>query len=142
MQQEFSKIELEHLGKQSARVEKLFGLKHKPGFPNKVALSNWYIQTLIAQHFKCHYCDTSIIDIQHLIDIGLLRTRKTGYGVRGPILEIDKRINEDGYSPENCALSCYYCNNDKSYTLADEDYKTFFGSARSKYFKHLLESSD
>lgn len=59
-----------------------------------------------------------------------------GEGRRGPVLEIDK--NDETYVPENCVLSCYYCNNDKSYTSSKEDYKVYFGKNRHQYFKTLL----
>jgi len=58
-------------------------------------------------------------------------------GRRGPVLEIDK--NDDTYVPKNCVLSCYYCNNDKSYTSSKEDYKDYFGKNRHQYFKTLLD---
>ena len=73
-----------------------------------------------------------------LIKAQILKTRKIGYGERGPVLEIDKKINENGYSPDNCVLSCYYCNNDKSYILDSEDYKEHFGKNRKKHFSKLL----
>jgi len=92
---------------------------------------------LKTQKFRCFYCETSIIDINKLIDCGLLKTRAVkGEGRRGPVLEIDK--NDDTYVPENCVLSCYYCNNDKSYTSSKEDYKVYFGKNRHQYFKTLL----
>jgi len=124
------------------RVECLFQAKHRPGFRNKGELASWYIEKLVEQDFRCYYCDTSIFDIRQLIDNELLLTRKTGYGRRGPILEIDRIINPNGYNPINCVLSCYYCNNDKSSTLEGEVYKRFFGKARNSFFKHLLEARD
>jgi len=45
--------------------------------------------------------------------------------------EVDKKINDLVYSKENCVLACYYCNNDKSYTVNDEVYKPFLGPARN-----------
>lgn len=120
------------------RVAKLFGIKYRVGFPTKEAFTTWYVNQLQKQDFNCYYCDTSIFDIRKLINRNKLLTRKTGYGVRGPILEIDKMINAEGYLPANCVLSCYYCNNDKSYTLNSVDYKKFFGPTRKAFFEHLL----
>lgn len=131
-------IQEAYTSREKGRVEKLFCKKHKQGFPTKESLSAWYIDKLIEQELKCYYCETSIFDIRRLIDAGLLLPRKTGYGFRGPVLEIDRKINSKGYSPSNCVLSCYYCNNDKSYILEDEAYKTFFGRSRNAYFIHLL----
>lgn len=121
------------------RTSKLFATKHKPHFPTKEFFSNWYVKKLEEQNFRCYYCDTSIFDIRKLIYEKKLLARKIGYGFRGPVFEVDKMNNSLGYSPTNCVLSCYYCNNDKSYTLNSEDYKIFFGSGRKAFFDYLLQ---
>ncbi len=97
---------------------------------------------MIIQEHKCFYCETSIFDIRRLIDNEMLLTRKVRYGVRGPILEIDRKDNPLGYNLANCVLSCYYCNNDKSYTLNSEEYKAFFGPNRNAYFRYLITQLD
>lgn len=122
------------------RVNKLFNKKHKPGFTNKTDLADWFANKLIEQDFKCKYCETSIFDIRKLIKNKKLKTRKIGYGERGPVLEIDKKINEIGYTKGNCVLACYYCNNDKSYILDYDDYKKYFGENRKNFFNALLKS--
>lgn len=123
------------------RISKLFSTKHKPGFQSQTDLANWYERQIKKQKFKCYYCDTSIFDICSLIEINKIKTRRIRFGVRGPVLEIDKKINGNGYTPDNCVLSCYYCNNDKSYTLDSEDYKEHFGKNRNKYFEYLKNNS-
>ena len=101
-------------------------------------MAAWFVEKLKRQNFSCFYCETSIFDINKLIDEGLLKTRAVkGEGRRGPVLEIDK--NDDVYVPENCVLSCYYCNNDKSYTSSKNDYKENFGANRKKYFDNLIK---
>lgn len=124
---------------QHKRVEKLFNkLKHS-NFENKKGLADWYVNQLKEYGCKCFYCETSIHDIVNLITKRSLKTRAVrGGGIRGPVLEIDK--NDNTYSKDTCVLACYYCNNDKSYTLDKEDYKKYFGENRKKYFKKLLES--
>jgi len=119
------------------RALNLFGRRHKPGFENKSQFAEWFIDQLYRQDLSCHYCETSIFQINILIDTGVLKKRKTGHGWRGPVLEVDKCSNHFGYSPENCVLSCYYCNNDKSYTLDSEAYKQFFGLNRKAFFEFL-----
>ena len=136
----FSEIE-KFLAIEKERVKKLYTTKkHKPGFKTNEDFVNWYVIKILNQNFKCYYCKTSIFDINKLIDAKKLKTRKTGYGKRGNVLEIDKKINETGYNPDNCVLSCYYCNNDKSYILDSEEYKKHFGKNRKKYFRKLLNS--
>jgi hypothetical protein len=131
----------ELLRAEEARVLKLYNSsKHKAGFINKKNFANWFLGRLEKQNFCCFYCETSIIDIKELISKKLLKTRKTGYGFRGPVLEIDKMVNDMGYNPQNCVLSCYYCNNDKSYILHSSVYKIHFGANRKRYFDSLLSS--
>jgi hypothetical protein len=129
----------EFISSEKARVlERYQRAKHYPGFQDKHHYSDWYIKTHIEQDLNCAYCKTSILLIRLLIRAGLLRTRRVrGEGERGPVLEVDRRINANGYSAQNCVLACYYCNNDKSYTTDDEDYENFFGKARNNYFNHL-----
>lgn len=127
-----------YLLQEGARVDKLFAAKHRAGFDTKREFTEWFLSAMKHQRFCCYYCNTSIFDIQDLIKQGKLKSRKTGYGERGPILEIDKKDNAKGYHPDNCVLSCYYCNNDKSYTLDAEVYKEYFGVNRNRYFKILL----
>lgn len=127
----------EYLKQEYSRARtNLFNSKRK-GFGSKDELANWFITKLKSQKYCCYYCETSIFDINKLIDTNALKTRAVrGGGRRGPVLEIDK--NDTRYIPENCVLSCYYCNNDKSYTTSKEDYKEFFGKNRNNYFKTLL----
>ncbi len=120
------------------RVKKLYAAKHKQGFKTKENFVKWYINKVKRQNYKCFYCETSIFDINKLIDSQKLKTRKIGHGKRGTVLEIDKKINEKDYIPDNCVLSCYYCNNDKSYIFDSKDYKENFGKNRNKYFSKLL----
>jgi len=128
-----------YLHAERERVVKLYSKKHKKGFPTKDAFLDWYSKQIQSQRYKCYYCETSILDIKSLIEKGKLKTRKTRYSVRGPVLEIDRNINDKGYSPNNCVLSCYYCNNDKSYITDGDDYKTNFGESRKRYFRKLID---
>lgn len=127
-----------YVEKQRKRISKRSIKKYQPGFSSTEALSTWYCNQLEKQDFKCEYCEISIFDLSELINQGKLKTRKSGKGYRGPVLEIDKKINDQGYSPENCVLACYYCNNDKSYIFDDKDYKNFLAKSHKVYFEHLL----
>ncbi|SHN17143.1 hypothetical protein [Mucilaginibacter sp. OK098] len=123
------------------RVLKLYtSQKHIEGFQSKYKFMEWFINQLNKQDFKCYYCETSIFDIRELMEKEKLKKRKIGHGFRGPILEIDKMNNDLGYRPSNCVLACYYCNNDKSYTLDSEKYKEFFGPTRKLFFDFLIKS--
>lgn len=126
-----------YFDKEWKRVRNLYSkAKHSP-FGDATGLAHWFVAQLKDNDCQCYYCETSIHDINILIDAGLLKERKIGYGFRGRILEIDK--NDSTYIKENCVLACYYCNNDKSYITDKIDYKTYFGANRKKYFELLIE---
>lgn len=127
--------------KEYARAKKNLYKKERAAFDSADKLAEWFVEKLISQKYSCYYCETSIFDINKLINGGYLKTRAVrGGGLRGPVLEIDK--NDETYVPENCVLSCYYCNNDKSYTSTMNEYKQHFGENRNKYFKVLLSKLD
>lgn len=127
-----------YYNEQYSRIEKLFNNAKHSNFENKKGLADWYVGQLEEYGCKCYYCETSIHDINKLIEAKLLKTRAVrGNGKRGTVLEIDKSNNT--YSKDTCVLACYYCNNDKSYTLDNEEYKKYFGKNRKKYFQILLK---
>jgi 5-methylcytosine-specific restriction endonuclease McrA len=43
-------------------------------------------------------------------------------GRRGKRLEVDRMISDQPYSPENCVLACYPCNNAKSDVFTYEEF--------------------
>ena len=129
---------IEFIEIEKIRVAKLYAVKHAKGFITRQEFIDWYCQQLDKQQCKCYYCDTSIFVIRKLIAAGALKTRKIkGDAVRGPVLEIDKVVNSKGYTSDNCVLACYWCNNDKSYTMDGESYNEHFGANRSRYHKLL-----
>lgn len=133
-------MDSDFIEKEKQRVKKLFAKKHQPGFKNSNDLADWFAERLQKQKYKCEYCETSIFDMRKLIESKMLKTRKVRYGERGPVLEIDKGNNEEGYTKDNCVLACYYCNNDKSYIFGYDDYKKYFGENRKIYFNNLLKN--
>ncbi|MDD4950571.1 hypothetical protein [Sulfuricurvum sp.] len=132
-------MDSDFIEKEKLRVKKLFAKKHQLGFESRTDLADWFAKRIQLQKYKCEYCETSIFDIRKLIEKEMLKTRKTAYGKRGLVLEIDKKINEIGYTKDNCVLACYYCNNDKSYIFDHNEYKKCFGENRKKFFTNLLK---
>jgi 5-methylcytosine-specific restriction endonuclease McrA len=133
-----NKLIKEFIETEKIRVGKLYSKKHKQGFLTKSSFTEWFINQFKKQNYKCFYCETSIFDIRQLIVDKKLLPRKIGFGFRGPKLEVEKMINEIGYKPENCVLSCYYCNNDKSSIFDSTVYKSYFGKNRCVFFKSLM----
>ncbi|WP_143275302.1 hypothetical protein [Bradyrhizobium canariense] len=54
--------------------------------------------------------------------------------------ELERKNPDAGYSPENCTLICYYCNNDKSYVYSEDEYRQFFAPARARHFDYLANN--
>lgn len=112
------------------------------GFINKSDFFNWYITKIQREDAKCHYCDTSILKIRELLNLKLINGRKVGpggSGFRGPNLELDRKDPFGIYSQENCVLSCYYCNNDKSNTFDYETYKNIVGPSKKEVWGQLIK---
>ena len=45
------------------------------------------------------------------------------------------------YSVDNCVLSCYFCNNDKSDIFSEKEYIEVLNSSRVKFFRELIKST-
>jgi hypothetical protein len=90
----------------------------------------------------CHYCNTDILEIRQLINDGVISGRAVSKsGLSGPNLEIDRKDPFALYDHQNCVLSCYYCNNDKSNTFSYEIYKKIFGSRRRESWVELINKA-
>lgn len=115
--------------------------KHLKGFDSRDTLAQWWLDQLKKQQGCCNYCQTPIRMIEKLIDAGVLEGRRTkGEGKRGPYLELERVDHKTGeYSPNNCVLICYYCNNDKSSVYPKAEYVQFFAPAKNRHFLFLFE---
>ena len=108
-------------------------------FDDREDFVNWWQM----QAAQCAYCETPISIIKNLIEHKRLHARKvSGQGLRGLVLELDRKDPGGPYSKQNCALACYYCNNDKSYIYSAEAYLKYFGQNRKKHFEALAAELD
>jgi hypothetical protein len=109
------------------------------GFQNRERFIEWFLNELYIHDKKCHYCNTSILDIRNLLNMGVISGRAVGGGgIRGHNLEIDRMMPGEEYSERNCVLSCYYCNNDKSNTFSYEIYRNTIGPTRKLFWDQLI----
>ena len=115
--------------------------KNQSGFQDYDDFIEWYN----IKDKNCYYCGLSEQDSQQIVHKGLLTSNrfplggKTSPGVnRGYWLEIDRKNPKGIYSKENCELTCYYCNNDKSDVFSDEQYNRF-KQDRVGFLKSLLQ---
>lgn len=88
-----------------------------PGwFKDRKQFYEWYNQRFEQQDGRCEYCrlpgDTIKAGYGHYF-------RK---GTRGKRLEVDRIKSKEPYSPDNCVLACYPCNNAKSDVFSYEDF--------------------
>lgn len=104
---------------------------------------NWYNN----ETKVCHYCGLTELQSQEIVVRGLLTSNRfpqnglTGRGqARGMWLEVDRIKPKEPYSENNCALACYFCNNDKSDVFSGDEYKLFFQN-RYEFLRQLLEKN-
>jgi hypothetical protein len=96
----------------------------------------------------CHYCGLKEEESQKIVLTGILKSSRfpqngvLGRGQsRGMWLEVDRLLPKENYSPKNCVLSCYFCNNDKSDVFHGQDYKEFQNN-RIGYLRKLINGND
>jgi hypothetical protein len=83
----------------------------------------------------CHYCGISQAELDQLHVLGLVNKRTT----RGKTLEIERKAANESYSNiSNLTYSCYWCNNAKTDTFTDEEFKTV-GEAIGTIWKQRLK---
>ncbi len=76
----------------------------------------WYSKT----EKSCHYCGITQEELDELHNIGIVNKRYS----RGKTLEIDRKKADEKYSNlENLTLSCYWCNNAKTDTFDEDEFK-------------------
>jgi 5-methylcytosine-specific restriction endonuclease McrA len=68
---------------------------------------------------RCHYCGVSIEDIVDLSNKHKLFSKNE----RGRTLEIDRLNSNFEYTPKNCVMACYWCNNAKTDEFTEEEFK-------------------
>lgn len=91
----------------------------------------WYMTT----EKRCHYCKITQDQLEQLHEIGLNNKRKT----RGKTLEIERKIADECYSIiSNLTYSCYWCNNAKTDTFTEDEFKTI-GQAIGNVWRKRLE---
>ena len=99
----------------------------------KLAFSEFY-KWYLSNESKCCYCEITESEIKLLLEAGLLTTKRID--TRGRKLELELKQPDLPYDNiENLALSCYWCNNAKTDTFTDEEFK-----AVGNVFKSIWQS--
>ena len=104
---------------------------------------DWYIN----QKKSCHYCSLDESEMQSIVMQGIVTSNRfpqngiIGRGqARGVWLEVDRLQPKANYSRDNCVLSCYFCNNDKSDVFDGVEYKLFMED-RVGYLRRKLKEN-
>jgi len=87
-----------------------------PKWKESKTFYEWYWETERVQKSLCKYCK---LPGNTKIHYGRL-FRKDKRGLR---LEVDRKDNTKPYSPENCVLACYPCNNAKSDVFSSQEFE-------------------
>jgi len=86
----------------------------------------------------CHYCGITEEELDCLHVIGLDNKRVT----RGRTLEIDRKVANEPYSNvKNLVYCCYWCNNAKTDTFSEEEFK-IIGKAISQVWQKRLANDN
>jgi len=94
----------------------------------------WYHK----QPKKCAYCGIEEGKLQKIFDKekGIIHTKRN----RGHILELERKNTESNeYSPANCVLACYLCNNHKSDLISERDHLKYFAKDTYNYLNDKYE---
>ena len=122
-------LDYEIKGKPVSEIERLFNLIEKENLDTFLQLEKDYILSFenifpatsfekLLSEKNCHYCKISKDEIEELGKKNLLY-KKT---LRGWNLEIDRLNSNLEYFPENCVMSCYWCNNAKTDEFTESEF--------------------
>lgn len=95
----------------------------------------WYDK----QERKCSYCGIEEWKLEKIFDFekGILNTKRG----RGPKLELErKNAKVNQYTPENCVMACYLCNNHKSDLISEVDHLKYFAKPIREYLEEKYKS--
>ena len=94
----------------------------------------WFYEWYVKQPKKCYYCGIEEEKLQKIFDVenGILHTKRN----RGRVLELErKNAKNNEYSPENCVMACYLCNNHKSDLISEKDHLGYFAKNIYNYLE-------
>ena len=115
--------------------------KNQNSFIDFNSFKDWYD----GEEKVCYYCGLTEVESQEIVMTSIITSNRfpqqgrLGRGQsRGVWLEVDRIKPKENYSPENCVLACYFCNNDKSDVFHGNDYKAFIAD-RVGYLRRLIK---
>lgn len=87
----------------------------------KMPFEDFY-KSYLSHERKCFYCGITEQEIKELLDSGRLTTKRIA--TRGRKLEFDRKQPDLDYDNfDNIVFACYWCNNAKTDTFTEEEFK-------------------
>ena len=100
-------------------------------------IADQFVNRLKDKNTPCEYCKITISQVIELANN--YKLFKKNY--RGWSLEIDRKDSNYEYTPENCVMACYWCNNAKTDEFTYEEFKEI-GQAIQKIWEKRLKNDN
>ena len=107
--------EIEVLEKENIELIKRLEKEYIDSF-SRVYSETEFVQLM--ENKECHYCGITLDGIESLVEKRKLYKKS----LRGWSLEIDRLNSNLEYTPDNCVMSCYWCNNAKTDEFTEEEF--------------------
>jgi len=102
----------------------------------KIQFFKWFEKQYNKQKGSCIYCGIEEAKLKKIFDKEILYTKRK----RGRVLELERKdAKNNAYSPNNCVLACYLCNNHKSDLISVNDHMTYFAPKIKAYLDAKYE---
>lgn len=88
---------------------------------------------VLTKNTHCSYCGITEDDILKLANLRKLRKKN----LRGWRLEMDRLDSNYEYTPQNCVMCCYWCNNAKTDEFTPEEFRLIGAAIRDVWQKRL-----
>ena len=129
-----------HVGKLRKEMKAI--LEHE----SKASLQAYYVSNFkkvfprkdfdkLGKDTKCFYCELDRKGFDELYEKLLIKKKAN----RGFNLELDRKTPNLEYTPENCVMACYWCNNAKTDEFDAEEFKPIGLAIREQLKKRSLK---
>jgi len=125
---------IEGLKKSKTDLIKLAEINYLNSF-STIFPENKFADLLNDEKGHCHYCKITIQEIINLTENKKLYKKN----FRGWSLEIDRKNSNFEYTPDNCVMACYWCNNAKIDEFSYDEFKKFVGPSIQKIWENRLK---
>lgn len=98
-----------------------------------------FVEWFLIQDKTCYYCGIEEYKLALIFGENGIKTKRN----RGSKLELERKdANSNQYSPTNCVLACYVCNNHKSDLISEKDNVKYFSKSIFNYLNDKYTEFD